>query len=300
MNKPNIKQLLAIVNSGWLRFLLLALLLIWLAQVLSQTFWLVWSGPSDKVVLSQALPTLSASQSNQHASIDARAAESWALFGREVDNDSDEAASTNDDVYYEEGKDAPETRLKLELLGVFAHADSELAGAIIQEKGKAAKLYHPGDDLPGRATLYKIYADRVLLKRVGVTEALSFDKKEFKGSISRTDSSTNNDNASFDEPQSSGGFDGDIAQQRNMVINQLALSPVTTGSAAGYQVTDGISDDVRKTVGLKPGDVILSVNGLPLGTAEADQQAIESFTAKGEAKVEVQRGSSRLTLTYPP
>ncbi|HAR60730.1 MAG TPA: hypothetical protein DCS18_11115, partial [Alcanivorax sp.] len=68
--------------------------------------------------------------------------------------------------------DAPDTRLSLELLGLFQTRDRDKSSAIIAEKGKDAELFHIGDAIPGNAELEDIYADRVILRRQGRLETL--------------------------------------------------------------------------------------------------------------------------------
>lgn len=274
MKKPDVTVWLARLDSNGLRTLLLALLLVVTAQVLAKTLWMVMAGPQDVVPVAADLRVISPSTAANGLPLNQPTLEQWALFGKS------QASATNTQ------KNAPETTLKLTLLGVFAHPDDALSGAIIASSSEDGKLYHPGDDLPGNAVLYKVYADKVLIKRLGNIETLSFEKAQLSGSIAAS---------SAPAADTSG-----LAQQRNMVISQLALEPLRPGSPQGYKVTDKITKDVQNAVGLKPGDVILSVNGLPLGTAQTDQAAMQSFYASGKAEVQVQRGSSTLTLTYPP
>lgn len=285
MKKPQKAQVLALLAAGWLRTLLLALLLVLLAQVLAKSLWMLVAGPLDPVPASGSLPMLAtARNSAPQASLDATQVAAWALFG-----EAKLAQSASSEV-----KNAPETRLNLTLVGVFAHGDSEMSGAIIATSGGDAKLYHPGDELPGRATLYKVYPDRVLLKRMGVTEALSLEQGRLNGHIAATTTTP--------EPAAPTGFAApdSLMQQRALVIEQLSLAPVAQGVAQGYKVTTEISKDIQNALGLQPGDLLLSVNGFPLGTKSADKAAIQSFYETGKAKVQIKRGSSRLTLTYPP
>lgn len=276
MKKPDLTVWLARLDSDVLRTLLLALLLVIVAQVLAKTLWMLLAGPQEPVPVAAELRVINTANAVESLPLSQATLASWALFGEA--QAASAAAQQN----------APETSLRLTLLGVFAHADDKQAGAIIASSSQDGKLYHPGDDLPGNAVLYKVYADKVLIKRLGNIETLSFEKAQLSGSIAASTS-----------PAPASEVSG-LAQQRSMVISQLALEPLRPGSPQGYKVTDKITKDVQNAVGLQPGDVILSVNGLPLGTEEADQAAMQSFYASGKAEVQVQRGSSQLTLTYPP
>ena len=49
--------------------------------------------------------------------------------------------------------------------------------------------------------------------------------------------------------------------------------------------------------GLQPGDVILSVNGRPVGDINRDQKELDNVLAQGSARLEVQRGTRRFFVT---
>jgi general secretion pathway protein C len=70
----------------------------------------------------------------------------------------------------------PETRLKLELRGVFGSSVEQAGSALIAEKGKTAKQYRVQEKLPGGAVLHAVATDFVTLQRNGRLETLSFPK----------------------------------------------------------------------------------------------------------------------------
>ena len=72
--------------------------------------------------------------------------------------------------------DAPETRLRLDLKGVFASSNKDEAIAIISSAKDKDKTYHIGDKVMGGALLHAVYADRVILKRSGKLETLRLPK----------------------------------------------------------------------------------------------------------------------------
>jgi len=76
---------------------------------------------------------------------------------------------------------APETRLKLQLIGVIFDQSTEDGLAIVSELGKPQKTYRKGEKLPGNATLYAIEQGRIILERNSRHEALTLKKPEVKG-----------------------------------------------------------------------------------------------------------------------
>ncbi len=73
---------------------------------------------------------------------------------------------------------APNTTLRLTLLGSFVRADNQRSSAIIQLEGNPAKRYAVGQELSNGVSLYGVYRDRVELKRNGRVETLSFSKSQ--------------------------------------------------------------------------------------------------------------------------
>ncbi len=76
--------------------------------------------------------------------------------------------------------DAPETHLKLQLIGVIFDRGTKDGFAIISESGKEQKTYHKGDKLPGNATLFAVEQERIILERNGRQETLSLKKPELQ------------------------------------------------------------------------------------------------------------------------
>lgn len=237
--------------------------------------------------------------------------------------------------------DAPETKLNLELQGIFLADDDSQSTAIIGEKAKTGELYVIGDRLPGNATLAAVYDDHVLIRRGTRMEKLMFSDTRFTmsqnstGSRSGTGASRINTGGS-NVPQASSprdnlerirdrirnqtgqpatvntGHDADssagsqalsdyrdrLQQDPAGALQEIGVSPISDGSADGYRVGADAPDVVRRA-GIQPGDVILSVNGRPVGVAANDSALMDQVMASSRVRVEVQRGSRRFFLTVP-
>ncbi|MCH8544796.1 MAG: hypothetical protein LAT61_14630 [Alcanivorax sp.] len=289
--------------TGIARWLIAVLVVIWLAKVIADSALLWLAGPQQTAPPDPSLQRLAVVENRQNGVLSREQVERWNLFGVPPEDEPEERVV-----------DAPETRLRLELLGLFQHRDQSLARAIIAEQGRDAELLKPGDRVPGNAELVEVLADRVILRRQGQLETLRFREPELSGGgVSATPAGrqpqaaarrpgrvpvTPQQGQQQDDAQNL--FEGDASQQRNMLISQLALEPVSEGSAEGYRITEGAPSDVIGSVGLRPGDQILSVNGHALGEEAGDIRAIEEALAAGSATIEVQRGSRRFTVNYPP
>ena len=274
-----------------IRSALLLVLLVWLAWMLASTFWLFVSGPTDPVALDRNMVVLQASTDSADSATSMQRSEehvrSWELFGPLA-------------VEQARVAEAPETRLRLELLGVFENVEAGLGSAIISEQGKDGDLYHPGDKVPGNATLEEIYGDRVILLRMGQREALRMKEIELSGEVAQvSESSSLRTSSESQDRLSNQSEDGgeDLVEQRNMIISRLGLTPSDSG---GYAIGSSAPAQVLQVVGLRSGDVLVSVNGHDVGNEEADIAALQEFRNTGAASIVVQRGAQRFTVNYPP
>lgn len=276
-----------------MRYGLVMAVVVWLAWMLAETVWLFVAGPAQPVELGREMVILkSASAVAVPTGPSAEQVNRWELFGP-----LEQQAVTQQEV-------APETRLRLELLGVFQNQDAAVASAIIAEQGKDGDLFHPGDKVPGNATLQEVHADHVILLRMGQREALRMKELALGGAVEQVSSGTTARTSrsyptapAVEDPSQSVDDMGDLAQQRSMIISRMGLAPSDSG---GYLIGANAPDQLLNVVGLRAGDVLVSVNGYELGNEEADMAALQDFRSAGSASIVVQRGEQRFTVNYPP
>lgn len=234
--------------------------------------------------------------------------------------------------------DAPETRLNLELQGVFTAAERENSTAIVAERNKAGELYHIGDRLPGNATLTEVFDSYILIKRGNRVEKLMFDDNMLRGQSTgvtqaRSNAASNVNTARNVSPdarsrleavrsriaertaeasdnRTAGGspsgirdyveqYRDQIRNDPSSVLDELGIETVEAGEASGYRVGSDIDNQALLRAGLQQGDVILSVNGNPVGNVVNDRGLVDQALAAGRVRVEIQRGSRRFFLTVP-
>ena len=226
--------------------------------------------------------------------------------------------------------DAPETKLNLELQGVFIAEDDNRSTAIIGQRSKVGELYAIGDRLPGNATLASVYVDHVLIRRSGRVEKLMFSEGKLNidktrpatggnRAVPRTGSGSTASRAELEQirdrlrnaapPNPETGPTGnrssgleDYAQRLRQdpmsVLGEVGLSAVNDGESGGYRVDASAQSAIRQA-GLQPGDVVVSVNGRPIGNVMNDTALIDQVMASSRVRVEVQRGERRFFLTVP-
>ena len=235
------------------------------------------------------------------ASVDIESVVQKHLFGvAPVESEPDE----------EPAEQLAETRLPLELNGVFvSEEDPKLSAAIIAQRGRAGELYTIGKKVPGNAELLEVHRTFVVLRRAGVRETLRFPELKTRfdetpvpagpaATASRRSAGTPAQPA--EPPRTAREF---VERYRDRLeddptttLNELGVQPVAVGEARGYKLGAVAAPQLSQS-GLQPGDVVLSVNGLPVGNVQQDQGQIDSILAQGSARIEVQRGSRRFFVT---
>ena len=158
--------------------------------------------------------------------------------------------------------EAPETRLRLELTGLFASSDPKQSLAIISEKNGKDESYRIGDSVPGNATLHEVYADRVILRRLGNLETLRLKEPAEMLEIGRSATPSNRRD---DTPRTSPKLK-DMQEQYKTdpqsLFQQLRITPVTeNGRITGYRFSHN-DRAFMKEIGLTTSDIITAVNGV--------------------------------------
>ncbi len=209
-------------------------------------------------------------------------------------------------VQQEKKVDAPETKLRLVLLGSTHSNDPEGSGAIIARPGSAGEFYRVGDIVQGRTKLADVYPDRVILDTSGKMETLKFeDDKSGSQPMTRQPAravQTDNEDevirqmtdrfSQIRRPSDFVTMAGAMAQESpELLIRSLGLEAVGVGE--GYSIT---GSSVLLKAGMQPGDKILSINSQPLGDTQSDQMLFEQVMNDGRARIEVQRGNKRFTI----
>jgi general secretion pathway protein C len=220
---------------------------------------------------------------------------------------------------------APDTHLRLTLEGVFQADKPEDSAAIVAEPNKPGELVLVGGKLPGNATLAEVHADRIVLRRGTVAETLRFiDQPPLLTQTNRDDMpiqespdtvideqppESNNDvpeapPETSADPNSSASLGSVVETYREKLqqdpagtLNALGVAPVSSSGAQGYRLDNIANSPYLAQTGLQPGDVVLSVNGKPVGDVQADQAEMANIIAQGSARLEVQRGSRRFFVT---
>ena len=273
----------------------------WLAWSAVQVLWSFF--PEPEVVIDVPLATRAPQVSVATGA--AASLASYHLFGQTASGDLPNAP------------DAPETQLKLTLIGTAAGRDPKSGVAIIVDEEGRQRAYQVGE-IVGQATVDSIYRDRVVLMFQGRLETLLRPKTSTADTLRST--SAPGSGAYVDQPGSVNvnaigvGPDGYVsptagvtvasfdAVRAEVMANPAAvmgmLSPVFDGSGnlQGVKISSGSHDPLLQKAGILPSDVIVSVNGQRIDSISKGTEIANNLASANEAVIIVRREGREITL----
>lgn len=250
---------------------------------------LVWLIVDQPVLV---LPAAKSQQADRNGGAQLYDMASWDLFGK-----PDEAPLATTEAI-----DAPKTRLRLSLLGVFMAKDPTQSSAIIAEQGREGEFFKVGDRVQGRTRLTQVFEDKVILDNSGKLETLTFDEtQQAQGFVAQKREEKPKPVVRKDFKQELRGVKSpeqfvDFAKQQledpEAAMNNLGLK--ATGD--GYVLDSSAS--MLMSIGMKKGDKLISINGHQLGDPSQDKLIIDEVYSSGSASIVIERGSRRMTINH--
>lgn len=216
----------------------------------------------------------------------ARRIADWHLFGN--------AHEAQGDVPPQET--LPETKLNLVLRGVLAINDKRRAQAIIAQPSGQEQAYGIGDTLPGGAILQQIKPTSVILLRNNQYETLSLPKLALNGAQS-AESATAGDDSAAAVPS--------LREVRDKLLtNPESLSGLiqtqpyrgANGRLEGFRVEPGRNKALFQRYGLRPGDIVTSINGVTLTNAGNAFQILRGLSSRDDVHIELLRNGAPQSL----
>lgn len=191
---------------------------------------------------------------------------------------------------------APDTNLNLTLLGILSNGrDDKDRGsrALIAAQGGDEKPYSVGDDVARGVQLQAIFPDRVILLRGGKLETLRLDKDNPGSSL--LGSPVGNERAPSAAAEgaaaSLASIRTEVLADPSKVANYIRVQPVNTGNGlAGYRIYPGRDRSVFAAAGLRPGDVVTSVNGVQLNDPTRSLQLLSDLSQNSQINLTIDRG----------
>ncbi|MBX3593290.1 type II secretion system protein N [Sphingomonas sp.] len=198
----------------------------------------------------------------------------WAPFGRTAITDATRATS-----------------LPLKLKGVFAASPASLSVAYIEVGGQPAVPFRIGE-APGGGVIEGILRDRVLLRVNGNIEFLAFPDPTLTAAQQAAAASAQPQGAPGQQPGQAPAAPPAVQAQPPAAASG-ALSGLSPAPGGGLQV------GAAAPPGLRPGDVVTSINGTAVSSQAAAAAAIAAAQASGSAQIQITRDGKPVTLTVP-
>jgi general secretion pathway protein C len=274
--------------TSWLPTTSSALLVIAIAYLLATPFWQVIAPRPPRDSLSPRNPSPLTWTKSPRPIYDKQIAQLH-LFGEASKVQTDQVPV------------APETRLNLNLRGVFSSDDQKNALAIIASGGTDERYYRVGDSIPGGATLKAVYPDRVLLERNLQMETLALPKGKDPGirisvqPVTATSTALIHANSGAKLNQ----LRQRILKNPTQLNKMLSARPFSKdGQFVGYRLSLRENAGLARELGLESGDIVTSVNGITLDRPEKGLNALQNLVSAPEVTLTLLRNGSEVTVHH--
>ncbi len=203
------------------------------------------------------------------------------------------------------------SRAPLVLTGIIATGDPTDGFAILGTSAEATHVFHAGSQTAPGTTLAEVYPQRVVLLRGAERLILTLPKASAGAQFSGQGAGIR---AAPSEPEpevASAGEDG-VAEEpppgsfrpppmsdASALMRAFSMRPVSIGGQRGVRIMGtGMNSKTLAALGLAPGDVILQVNGVPIGSKHTPDLA--EALKSGSATLVVDRDGDATSVTIDP
>jgi general secretion pathway protein C len=176
---------------------------------------------------------------------------------------------------------------------------SEIARAIIEESNEQ-KLYRIGDILKG-ATLIAIFRNKVIMDVNGQQKMLVVEEaKSAPGLASRTARTSRNPRFPVGNSVAGAGGVPDAMKNMDQLLGSARVVPYYRGGQPyGFRVSDVAEGAKVYELGVRTGDIIKSINGVPIRTPQDALNAYQELQSNTNVQMEIERQGTTTTVSVP-
>jgi general secretion pathway protein C len=182
---------------------------------------------------------------------------------------------------------APETNLSLQLFGIRAGKGAAGGAAIIANSNNLQNTYLVGQEIMPGVRLEKVSPGHVLIRRNGVIEKLSLDKEQNGVSGPAIAGNLNASPAAADD-----GWKR-ISLDNGGLLAEIRLGPRQDQGEGGLTLLSSKTSGFLESLGLAPGDVLLSVNGTVLTDVSMLAPVADALRDAERVTLEIERNGQR-------
>lgn len=275
---------LAAANSLLPRWVGLLLVVV-IAWQLARIIWMLVPGPAagDPVAAPANLPVSAAQGSG---SADVQSIVSAHLFGEANAIDEPVVPVVDESASYQD------TRLtNLTLKGTITATPSDKAAAIIADGSNKEEYFAIGKQVAPGASLHAVYKDRVVLNENGVLTNLKLPD-DFPQSASPV--TRRNTTVTPRATTNTQSIQAVVAQNVSKLADVIRPTPYfVNGQQQGYRVYPGRDRQAFSQLGLRPGDLVMDIDGQALTDPSQAMQIFESLNNADQVSVTVERNGQQ-------
>jgi len=203
-----------------------------------------------------------------------------------------------------------DTRLNLQLAGVFAADPQSQAIAIISSGQAEQNAYGIGDKIAEGTTLKAVYTDHVIIDNRGRDERLSLPdtvqpvamRPVESASVARASTVPAGANEDFSQPvelpSNPGELRDTLARNPSMLGRVVAAEPYQeNGKLVGYRITPKQNPEILEAQGIVAGDVITRVNNIQLNSQKQGIRALRNAVKAQNLEVVVLRDGVEVPIS---
>lgn len=179
--------------------------------------------------------------------------------------------------------DAPPTALSLRLYGIRHSESSEANAAILGFDPNNQRIYRTNDIIADDIVLEYIEPERVFISRGEIRESITFEKDSVLSETFR-ESFLNKKLITTQQKWT----------ENNVLSEMVTFQPYfSDGSVKGYQLYPGNNSGLFNQTGLKPGDLLVAINGLSV----KDPTVLKELSGIGNLRLDLIRDDDDLSIT---
>ncbi|OGI44980.1 MAG: hypothetical protein A2150_01735 [Candidatus Muproteobacteria bacterium RBG_16_64_11] len=192
----------------------------------------------------------------------------------------------------------PISSLNLVLVGVVAAVGGGYA--MISVDGRAQESYAVGQEIIGGAILQSVLADRILIQRGGSTESLMLQDavKPLEGVSTYVSPVSQHQPAIQQQGEKQFQVTREEVNKQMRSPDFLSQARLIPNPGGGFLVREIKTGSVYEKLGLRMGDVIRMVNGVPVNNAEDAMKFYQQLAELKDVQLEVMRAGQVEQLQY--
>lgn len=195
----------------------------------------------------------------------------------------------------DEPEDAPDTRLNLKLVGVYAVDDPKKGYAIIANGARPEELVLVDGKMAGNIVLDSVYPDRVIISRAGKRETLRLPETKTTG-ISFTPANSRA-SANAGGTQNLGDFRKEVIQNPAKLAEFINAAPAReNGKFVGYRITTLKQHPILTQIDIQSGDIISRINGVDISSPAQGMKALQKLSKENTVQLTLNRGGQFIEI----